>query len=431
MISLAALKGRNNFTCTPHRIVAVHANSTRRQTRPAARPSAFTLFELILAIALSVTLVALIGTAINLYLTRVDGSRTQVEEAQLARSILAMIADDFRAATVYQPQDTSAIAQLLASTAAFDVDSIDDERQGSGGGGGSTSSGAPSGSSSLGGGGSGGSGSSGGLGSGGLSTGMSSTGGQSTESDTTLPLGLSGTVNEVYVDSTRLPRREELFATVTGYTNAPAGVPTGALAASATTASAAGMVKPSDLKTVRYFIRPGQSVEPGSAGATSLAPEVQQLAGGLVRQEVPRSMRVWAEQSGNTAVLDSGQALIAPEVVHIEFRYFDGLQVTDYWDMREKNALPVAIEVRLWIAPSGADGAAISGRYDPLTLANTAREYRQTVYLPMSQLANSAAMASMSGAGGMNGSSSQSGSGTGTSGTTGSSATGGSSFGEF
>ena len=59
-------------------------------------------------------------------------------------------------------------------------------------------------------------------------------------------------------------------------------------------------------------------------------------AGGFVRQEIPRNMRVWAEQSGNTAVLDSGQALLAPEVVHVEFSYFDGTQVVQNWDMRER-----------------------------------------------------------------------------------------------
>ena len=70
----------------------------------------FTLFEFILAIALAATLLALIGTAINLYLMRIDADRTRVEEAQLARSVLTMIADDIRGATVYQKQDTSAIA---------------------------------------------------------------------------------------------------------------------------------------------------------------------------------------------------------------------------------------------------------------------------------------------------------------------------------
>jgi uncharacterized membrane protein YgcG len=389
--------------------------------------TAFTLFELVLAIALSVALVALIGTAIDLYLNQIDASRTHVEEAQLARSILSMIADDIRAATIYQPQDTSAISQLLASTSSFDVDSIDDERQGGTGGTGGTGTtfgAAASGGSASGGGGSGGSASGGGLG--GLSSGVPSMGGV-TQPESEMPLGLNGTIDKLYVDSTRLPRREELFATVTGYTNAPIGLETGAVGAGATAASMSRIARPSDLKTVHYFVRPGEVVPPGSVAATSLSPEGQLTGGGLVRQEIPRSARLWAEQSGNTAILESGQALIASEVVHIEFRYFDGMQVLDVWDMVEKNCLPVAIEISLWIAPLDAENTSAAGRYDATGLANNAREYRQTVYLPMSQLSQAGAQG-MAGAGG---STSQmgTGSGTGTGSSTGSSSAVGSSFG--
>jgi uncharacterized membrane protein YgcG len=386
--------------------LAFQANDLRRPLHFAPR-TAFTLFELILAIALSVMLVALIGAAINLYLTRVDTSRTEVEEAQLARSILTMIADDLRATAIYKPQDMSAIQQLAAASAAFDVDSIDDERRsggggggggggsgsgggGSGGGGSSSPGGAPS--SGTGGGSSGGGGSSMGGGSG-----MSSGGGTSSMSggvvttDSTMPLGLSGTLTEMYVDTIRLPRREELFATMTGYTNAPIGVQTSGLTSSTTVAATSGIAPPSDLKSVRYFVRPGEAIEPGSVAATSLAGDLQLRAGGLVRQEIPRSMRVWAEQSGNSAVLDSGQALIAPEVIHIEFRYFDGAQISDVWEMLERNSLPVAIEIRLWIVPAAEVAQAnVATLYNAGSLPKTAREYRQTVYLPMSELSNSA-----------------------------------------
>jgi hypothetical protein len=392
--------------------------------------NAFTLFELILAIGLSVALVSLIGTAIDLYLTRVDKSRVQVEEAQLARTVLAMIADDLRAATIYKPQDTSSIAQLMQIGTPFDVDSIDQPggglsggggQGGSGGGGGSGSGGSSFGSSS----GTGG----GGLASGGASAGMSSVGGATSgETETTMPLGLNGTLDELYVDSTRLPRREELFATATGYTNAPLGVQAGAGGAPGSMAAAASLSRPSDLKTVRYFIRPGAQVERGSAATTSLDPAAQMEAGGLVRQEIPRNMRVWAEQSGNTAVLDSGQALLAPEVVHIEFRYFDGTQVVEYWDMRERSALPVGVEVKLWIAPATDEsGANSASSFNPASLANTARLYQQTVYLPMSQVGGSGA-GGMGGGGGMS-TGSGTGSGSGMS-TSGSSTSGGSSFGQ-
>ncbi|HEX2477085.1 MAG TPA: hypothetical protein VHK01_20185 [Lacipirellulaceae bacterium] len=381
--------------------------------------TAFTLFELILAIALSVTLVALIGTAINLYLTRVDASRTEVEEAQLARSILTMIADDLRATAIYKPQDMSAIQQLAAASAEFNPEAwLSAGRRSSGGGGGGGGGSGSGGGSSSGGSSSGGSassgtggGSSGGGASMGSGSGMSSGGGMSSTSggvatDSTMPLGLSGSLTEMYVDTIRLPRREELFATMTGYTNAPIGVQTGGLATSTTAAATSGIAPPSDLKSVRYFVRPGEAIEPGSVAATSLAGDLQLRAGGLVRQEIPRSMRVWAEQSGNSAILDSGQALIAPEVVHIEFRYFDGTQITDVWEMLERNSLPVAIEIRLWIVPATeAAQANVATLYNAGSLPKTAREYRQTVYLPMSELANSA-MGGMSGSSGSSGSSS-------------------------
>jgi hypothetical protein len=233
-----------------------------------------------------------------------------------------------------------------------------------------------------------------------------------------MPLGLNGSLNELYVDATRLPRRDELFATFTGYTNAPMAAPNGGTGLGANmTAAATGMPRPSDLKSVRYFIRPGVPVAAGSAAATTLSPADQLRAAGLVRQEIPRSMRIWAEQMGNSALLESGQSLVAPEVVHIEFLYFDGVQVSDVWDMVERNALPLAIEIRIWIAPAGSDVTAKAGMLDAATLANNTRQYSQTVYLPMAEVANSAAASasstSQSGSS-MSGTSSGSGTGFGT-----------------
>jgi uncharacterized membrane protein YgcG len=288
-----------------------------------------------------------------------------------------MIADDLRATTVYQPQDTSAIAQLMSSAAQFDVDSIDEERPDSDDSDGGATGGGLSGAGSFG-------------TSGGTSMGASSTSGSASTDQFSMPLGLSGTLDELYVDVTRLPAREDLFKTITGYTNAPSPMATGAIAPTSATA-AAGLVTPSDLKTVRYFIRPGQQIAPSSIAATSLAPELQLDAGGLVRQEIPYNSRLFAEQVGDSAILESGQALIAPEVVHLEFRYFDGQQVVDVWDMREMQKLPLAIEVRIWLAPPDETGQRRVSPYDVAGLADWAHEYRQIVYLPMSEISNSSA----------------------------------------
>ena len=342
------------------------------------RPRAgFTLFEVILAIALAAVLLTLIGTAINLYLVQVDEGRTRVEEAQLARSILSMIADDIRATTVYKPQDTTAIAQLMAQTAKYDVDAIDKSIAANGVGKVTAVSGLGGGSVSkvaaL------------------TSTGASSTASDGSDTDNTLLLGINGSLEELYVDATRLPKQEELFSTLTGYTNAQSpnanGSTPGASGGSQSPSGSAA-IPPTDLKTVHYFIRPGDAVEAGNASVTSLDPAAQAHIGGLVRQELPRSMRNFAEKNGGSTVLDSNQVLLAPEVVHIEFHFFDGSQITDTWDMRELKTMPVAVEVRIWMRSPNATNEPVASNYDVATLNDTTREYRQVVNIPMAQIAN-------------------------------------------
>ncbi|HEX5470289.1 MAG TPA: prepilin-type N-terminal cleavage/methylation domain-containing protein, partial [Lacipirellulaceae bacterium] len=243
------------------------SSSPRLPLSPSVQPAGFTLFELILAISLSAVLLTLIGTAISLYLVRVDTSGKRVAEAQLARTILSMIADDIHGATIYKPQDTSAIAKLMAKTATFDVDSFDkpstgssDSSSGTGTSGSATSS---SGSSSS-------------------SNGSSN---DDSSNNNVLPLGVNGDVDELYVDTTHLPKQEELFSTTTGYTNAPSPVADNGIPASAASQAAAGIVPPTDVKNVHYFVRPGDAAAAGSAGVTSLDPAAQASLGGLVRQE--------------------------------------------------------------------------------------------------------------------------------------------------
>ena len=74
--------------------------TTKRQRRNcAARLSrrAYTLFEVMLSLALILVLMTIIGTALNSHLKDQFTNRMQVEEGQLARAILNRIADDIRA----------------------------------------------------------------------------------------------------------------------------------------------------------------------------------------------------------------------------------------------------------------------------------------------------------------------------------------------
>jgi type II secretory pathway pseudopilin PulG len=69
----------------------------------------FTLLEVVLAIGLCGAVMALLTSAIDLYLVRVDTSRTRVETAQLARALLNEIADDLRAARYSTKNSSSAL----------------------------------------------------------------------------------------------------------------------------------------------------------------------------------------------------------------------------------------------------------------------------------------------------------------------------------
>jgi hypothetical protein len=324
----------------------------------------FTLFELILSVALAATLLALIGTSINLYLTRVESDRSRVEEVQLARSVLTMIADDLRLASVYQKQDMTSVAKLMAAATPFNVDSIDAARQ-VGGSGTAAAANIPSLSS--------GSSSSSGSGSGSSASGSAT----NQEPEDTMPLGVNGATDQLYVDVTRMPRQEELFGTTTGYTNAQSQAST--KSGTSTSSATSDAMPVADLKTVHYFVRQGDAVAPGSAAVTSLAPDAQATAGGLVREEVPRRMRVFGEETGTNSSSNTNTQLVAPEVTQIQFRFYDGSQLTDTWDMKELKVLPVAVEVAVWVK-SPRDDAGAAGRM-----------YRQVVSLPMAAISQAAA----------------------------------------
>ncbi len=359
-------------------------NNLQRRSPACQKRHAFTLLELILAVALSATLLGLIGTAINLYLSQVDADRTRVEEAQLARSVLAMIADDIRGATIYQPQDTKAIEALMTASTPYNVDDVDKSKK----------PGAPAAPASptkiaaltaI-------------AATSGQSTSSSSASGSSSEdSEETLPLGLNGTTEDVYVDVTRLPKQDELFATVTGYTNAQSPASTGAGGSgSAATATAADVNPPADLKTVHYHVRSDGGSTSSAGLNTSAMPTAFGGEKGLVRQEIPRTIRVFAEQAGKTDATESQEVLLAPEVVKMQFRYFSGSELFDTWEMKERKTLPVAIEVKIWLKPPSANGnrATNDEKNEPtdktsLDAIENAHEYRQIVYLPMASLVQS------------------------------------------
>ena len=316
--------------------------------------SAFTLLELILSLALTAVIAGLIGSLIQLYLVNQETGRDSVRQAQMARAILNMIAEDVRTTVRYQKFDTSGLMQLLSP----DTGSGGGGASGGGAPSGGASGGAPSGGAPSGGG-SGGSGSGGGGApaggasggapsagssgggasgsgaSGAPSGGASDSGASTTTATAPLPPGIYGSSTSIEIDVSRLPRPDEYYPRM-GNTS------TGTLGD-----------MPSDVKTVGYYVQ-----SPRSDGVQDSLGQLSQEAarlksgpvaspnGGLVRRSVDRAVTQFAyEMAQSSQLLRTGE-LIAPEVLALEFQYFDGATWQTQWDGSQQG-LPHVVKITI------------------------------------------------------------------------------------
>ncbi len=144
--------------------------------------------------------------------------------------------------------------------------------------------------------------------------------------------GLFGNKSELQLDVSRLPRLEQYQKLVGGV----------------------GSVTdlPSDLKTVAYYVR-GPAAAPPDTG---FAPQgtltaSDSMRAGLVRRELDRAVTQYANEQGRMEQVNQQGELIAPEVVGLEFRYFDGSQWMEFWDSQQIQGLPLAVEITVAIQP--------------------------------------------------------------------------------
>jgi hypothetical protein len=392
----------------------------------------FTLLEVILAVGLSVLVLIAVAMAVDIHLRLVDSNRTGVEEAQLARALLNRMADELRGTVLYNPVDMSKMIGNVSpqgggSGGAGGGGNASGGTSGGGGasggttGGGNSSGGGTGGGNASGGGNTGGNsgggntsggtsgggsrsgGTTGGGGNTGGSTGGGSTGGSTggggsttqttsmsgstggsttdTSAGSTGPQsvpGLFGTATEIQIDTSRLPRIDELQAMV------------------ATEGSEVPTVT-GDMKTVTYYMLGDQSYGAANPVGTS------QGKHGLVRLEFDRAAAAWAAQQGQLVGMDENAEPIAPEVAFIQFSYFDGTEWVDEWDSTERGGLPVAVEIAIGIIPA-------RHRDDPqwsslqtttsLSLADTTDllVYHTLVYLPAAQPTTATGTSTASGA---------------------------------
>ncbi len=309
------------FRSAKVRLVNALLRSKRRQMR---KRGAFTLLELILSLALTAVIAGLIGGLIQLYLVNQQTGRDSVRQAQMARAILNMIAEDVRTTVRYQQFDTSGLMQLLSTDT------------GSGGGGGGASGGASA----------GGGAPSGGAPSGGAPSGGAPSGGGAPSAPAaseaaapaapaSLPPGIYGSSTSIEIDLSRLPRPDEYYPKF-GNTS------TGTLGD-----------MPSDVKTVGYYVQAPRndgvqdSLGQLSQQAASLnSNAVSAINGGLVRRSVDRAVTQYAYEVGQRDQLLRTGDLIAPEVLAVEFQYFDGAAWQIQWD-GSTQGLPQVVKITI------------------------------------------------------------------------------------
>jgi prepilin-type N-terminal cleavage/methylation domain-containing protein len=304
----------------------------------------FTLLEVVIALSLSLLLLTAVYAAIRMQYRLSQTGREQMERAQLSRAVLRLIESDVRS-VVWQVQKPPQSDEDDSSTSA-----VDDEPTTS------TSSGTSAGSTfgTL------------------SSSGNSSTSGtasaseatQILSSDTAFADGSSG----IFGDSQSLvlhisrPPRDMVYSTSPGEEIDSYGR--------------------SDLASVSYFIADGSAGGLSAAVASQSGGGSSVLGGvvGLARKEEDRMSMVMAGGDAAVGSLETSAQVIAPEVVAIEFAYWDGLEWLDSWDSASSGTLPSAIGITLSIdTETSVENRTLSGQLQQAVTTGQSADVSQPV----------------------------------------------------
>lgn len=306
----------------------------RVRSRSVRRADGYTLLELLLSLAISVVIIGLIGTAIQLYLISLTQLQSKIERKQIARGLAQMISNDLRAGVQYKAADYGDLENLV-QTQELALDGGIAEL---------------------------------------LALEAEATGAAPTE---TAPIeedaepepiideetaafrpALFGDERSLALDISRLPRIDQYNSIIAG--------------------DNPGEQTPSDVKTLAYFFSNANPSNNGEVQFSSVA------SGGLYRRQVDRAVASHAGDSGLVATPDGNSELVASEVADIRFRYFDGENWQSQWDSEENGGFPTAIEFILVIDPtrstSGADY--LYNGFDSAVM----EQYRSVVHLPAAEL---------------------------------------------
>ena len=335
-------------------------NVLRARVSACQSPRGFTLFEVLIALSLSLMLIAAIYSGLNLYWRYSSAGQADVERAQLARAVMRRIELDVRS-VMFRPappassssqSSTSGSSGGGGSSGGSGSTSGGGSSGGSGGGSGSGSGGGSGGGSGSGSGGSsgGGSGGSSGSGSGSSSAGQSTTTTSATATEDlygTSNTGLFGTATTLLMHVSR-PGREHTAMTLAMVGN--------------------DQTRTSDLATVSYFL--------GGSGTGTLQGAAS--GSGLARLEGDRLALSMADQQSNVATMAAHTEILAPEVTALRFMYYDGFRWRSDWDSSVLGGLPLAIDVEIALRPH-------AGHSQPglQAASSTAGVYKLVIPMPL------------------------------------------------
>lgn len=344
------------------------------------RRRGFTLFEVVVALALSVLLLAGIYAGMDLYWRFSTTGQEEVERAQIARAVLRQIETDLRSVVYQSPEMTAAATGAVSAPSGTSPGTGGTGGSSTGGGavgggqtgmsgsassasGGRTPSGGSAGSTGGSGSPAGGAGGSGTASSGAMTGGVAGAGGMGGAGAAGTGAGSAGAAGTLGGGggSGLFGTQDSLRLTAAAPSRKAVYVPLGS--------QVPGMARACDLLTVGYQL--GDASQSMSAQPSGLA----RLEGDRLQQDLAR-------QNGDTQTQMAGLQMLAPEVTSLTFAYFDGYQWRSDWDSQVLGGLPMAVEVLLDITTPPRvfrPGSPASSRQP------TTQSFRLVVSLPLAK----------------------------------------------
>ena len=296
--------------------------------RPAdAKRRAFTLIEILLALGLSVVLLAAVFTALDLYRQFSTAGRLDIERAQLARAILRKMEIDIRSLVYRKPDSDSSADQ--GSTGSDEDDDEDDEDN---------------------------------------------------ENEDSITIEVVDPAEAYSKNSTGIYGN---LQTLVMHVNDPPRL--SSLSSVAEGSAHGGRL--SDLRSVAYFLAvPGAGGLQGLVGELAGGVDTDESTGfevqGLARLEGDRLSMTLADEQANLESMAGQTKLLAKEINFLQYRYFDGTQWLESWDSVAVGGLPLAIEITIGFRPAAEQSSNAIGDGDSKTSTDM---YRLVVSLPLSE----------------------------------------------